>query len=51
MDLSKILDGCIELEKAWNAKGDLITITELGTIHLLDKLGIVMISNKRNDHE
>ena len=35
-------------DKAWSTEGNPITITELGTIYLLEKLGIITINIERN---
>ncbi len=48
MDLQEILEDCIESKDAWNIEDDPITITELGVIHLLEKLGIIEILKARS---
>ncbi len=48
MELQEILEDYITSKDAWNVEGDTITITELGTIHLLEKLGIIEILYARS---
>ena len=48
VDLQEILEDYITSKDAWNVEGDTITITELGTIHLLEKLGIIEILYARS---
>ena len=47
VELHKILDDTSNPQDCWSVNGDCVTITELGTIHLLEKLGILENENSK----